>query len=760
MLALAWLFVVGSLIILLAKQWVLQSPLETNILKLLPKNEQNPVAEQAFEAVASNIDNTVVFVLTGALKNTLYLAAEELSESLKQSGYFSEVRGKMTADKQTLWSQHYFKYRHQQLTPKQRERLAKEPFTQTQEVIQKLYSPFSGATSQELKNDPFLLFRDYLSFLTQRTPGFTLHNGFLSLERGGETYILITATLNHSPYYLAAQKTVADISSLNKYLEKTYRVKIYNTGVLFYAEFGIRSAKTEITTIGLFSLLGIVVLFVAVFRSLSPMLLAMLSVFVGIIAALSITTLVYGKIHLFSLVFGASLIGVSIDYAFHFLTERLASGLNWDSRKGLRYIFPAITMGLVTSLIGYTGMLAAPFPGLQQLALFSSVGLIAAYITVVAWYPLLLVKPCSSRALPGAAFWQRWLSLWSKPHVKVLLPLIVAVLAAVAFIQVQYDDDIHQLQAIPAQLKKQEQFIARLSGMQPSPQMLVVSAQDDESLLAELESLESLLHQWQQDGVIRDAQNLSEYISSIQRQKSDFALISQLYQKQGPVLQQALRLTQPPEIKRPLHPLTLQEFLAKEVSVPVRFLYLGEVEGMKASVVLLNGLSDPEAVKAMAVKNPSIIYLDKAEDISELFANYRSTVLKLLLLAASIILVLLIKKYGFTHAVLILLPSLIACLAGLAVVSLLGTALNLFNLLALILIIGIGIDYTLFFAENAHSQSTLLAVTLSAVTTLLSFGLLSLSQTNAIHSFGITVLSGIFIAWLLSPLAINADKEK
>nr|WP_072599089.1 hypothetical protein [Vibrio vulnificus] len=65
----------------------------------------------------------------------------------------------------------------------------------------------------------------------------------------------------------------------------------------------------------------------------------------------------------------------------------------------------------------------------------------------------------------------------------------------------------------------------------------------------------------------------------------------------------------------------------------------------------------------------------------------------------------------------------------------------------------------MFFAEQQGSHSTLLAVTLSAITTLLSFGLLALSATHAIHSFGLTVLSGIFVAWLLAPMAIpNQEK--
>ncbi|POB71551.1 hypothetical protein CRN59_03455, partial [Vibrio vulnificus] len=96
------------------------------------------------------------------------------------------------------------------------------------------------------------------------------------------------------------------------------------------------------------------------------------------------------------------------------------------------------------------------------------------------------------------------------------------------------------------------------------------------------------------------------------------------------------------------------------------------------------------------------------------------------------------------HSLTMMLPCVIACIAGLAVSVVTGSSLNLFSLLALVLVIGIGIDYTLFFAEQQGSHSTLLAVTLSAITTLLSFGLLALSATHAIHSFGLTVLSGIF----------------
>jgi predicted exporter len=46
------------------------------------------------------------------------------------------------------------------------------------------------------------------------------------------------------------------------------------------------------------------------------------------------------------------------------------------------------------------------------------------------------------------------------------------------------------------------------------------------------------------------------------------------------------------------------------------------------------------------------------------------------------------------------------------------------------------------------------------LTTLLTLGMLVFSTTQAISSFGIVLVSGIFSAWLLSPLAMPHKKRK
>lgn len=764
-----------------------QLPIETNILALLPENRQDPIAQEAFDHVANSMSNKVIFLIGAPAsadqnkyddkeekgKPALTLAAQQFTQSLNTLGMFSEVTGPISQSAQQAWGELYFPKRHQLLTAEQQIRLRDAPAQQVQQVVQAVYNPFSGVTGTELANDPFLLFRDFLSQLTRQAGNFTLKDGFLTTKYQGKTYALITAELNDSAYSFTLQKQLPALTELEHQLASQYDVEVLHTGVIFYAAYGTDSAKSEISTIGLGSLVGIIVLLLAVYRSPLPLALALLSIGCGLLAAFVFTIALFGKVHLFSLVFGASLIGVSIDYAFHYLTDRLSAGKSWDARAGLKHIFTAITLGLITSLIGYLGMLIAPFPGLQQLSLFSAIGLSAAYGTVVCWYPILAKVPSKPRALPLRQPMTQWLTIWQHRGVRFAFPTVLVLASATGLYHAQYNDDIRQLQALPTQLKQQEDTIKTITGVSSSQQMLLVTAGDEQTLLSQLQRVSQQLDIYRKQGVLDGFQSLSQYLLPADVQAANFTVVKGLYQQQGAELSQRLQLSTPVHWEATFSPLTPDVFLASPASRHLRFLWLGQLHGTQAAIVMLNGVSQPGVLKMFATRDANLSYLDKADEVSALFGEYRIRVTELLIAATLAIGALLAWRYGFKKSLLLILPPVIAGCAGIAVTTLTGVPLNLFNLLALVLILGIGIDYTLFFAEQSHSdtsasetinadhaQSTLLAISLSAATTLLSFGLLALSDTQAIHSFGITVLIGILVAWLLAPLSMSISRPR
>ena len=88
-----------------------------------------------------------------------------------------------------------------------------------------------------------------------------------------------------------------------------------------------------------------------------------------------------------------------------------------------------------------------------------------------------------------------------------------------------------------------------------------------------------------------------------------------------------------------------------------------------------------------------------------------------------------------------------------SIFGLIGIDFNFFAIAGVILTLGIGIDYSLFFRESGnHANTTALAIALSAATTILSFGTLSLSQFQPVCVFGLSIFIGTLTCFLLSPL--------
>jgi predicted exporter len=173
--------------------------------------------------------------------------------------------------------------------------------------------------------------------------------------------------------------------------------------------------------------------------------------------------------------------------------------------------------------------------------------------------------------------------------------------------------------------------------------------------------------------------------------------------------------------------------------------------------VPINRLRHAERLQELLVGFPGVRYADQAADFTRILKHYRQRAIWLVGLAYGVILLLLIWRYGARGCIVILPPCLAAVIA-LGFLGLLGYAINLMHCLALLLTLGMGVDYTIFLLESTPSSEpkTLLALTLSALTTELSFGLLSISSQAMLKAIGLTTLVGILCAWLLAPLVTGS----
>jgi predicted exporter len=144
-----------------------------------------------------------------------------------------------------------------------------------------------------------------------------------------------------------------------------------------------------------------------------------------------------------------------------------------------------------------------------------------------------------------------------------------------------------------------------------------------------------------------------------------------------------------------------------------------------------------------------------------LLGKYRNRAVILLCVSLFLMTPLLLWRYGRQRGFHVLLAPTLAIALTPAIRALTGEGFTFFDAMALVLVLSVGIDYAVFVAETSHERRdvTLLAVTLAAMTTLLSFGMLAWSDVRAVHAFGATMLVGVSIALLLVPLSAARDHE-
>ncbi len=765
-----WLLVVlllcSGLIITLIKGF----SINTNILDLLPKSAYSPVVQKASTQFANTMGRQVVFLISNPQKQVAEKASHYFYTHLTTSHLFSSLTYKIAKNEQQAWVTFYFPHRLALLSASVKEALLHNNIKQIEDIaLFKLYSPVGISTSGLLETDPYYLFQDYISTMPKPASNLMLSNQQMMTHANNRWYVMIRGQLKDNSFSLTNQTKISQ--RLNHSIERTLHhfkhTQFLKTGMIFYATAGAASAQQDISTIGIGSIIGIIALILLTFRSLTPLCYTLLSCAVGFLAAFVMTALLFGHVYLFTIIFGASLIGICVDYAFFYYADRLQGGSAWIPAIGLKHIFPGISLALLNVVLAYIVIAFTPFPGLKQLAVFSVSGLLMAFATVVCVFPYLL-KPAKQFATPPLMrLTSAYLSYWKTPSLKkiMLLFTLLALFSISGIAMLRANDNIRILEIMPKPLQHDEQQIKSIIGSHIGTDFIIVRGDTPQHTLEHDNQLTQALST-KFPSIKHPFIAISTYLPTIKDQYQNYHLIkSKLLNKnlitylekigveRNKALQSQHTLDQ-------IHftPLTLTDWVQSPVSQSLRYLWLGQVDTDYVSIILLSNQIKGPALKSIVSRFGFATYINKADDISYIFKTYRIRISWLLLVAYAMLFCILVWRYSLRNAIFYIVPPLAALAISLGVLGWFHIPLTLFNVLALILVLGIGIDYILFFAETrTNYYSTMLAVSLSAITMALSFGLLALSHTPVIHYFGITVLVGIISAYLLSPLAIRVS---
>ncbi len=755
--------------LLLVQQITRGLVLETDLQALFPRDSDSHLINRANDRLMEEFGDQLLLAVSADEREQALHAASILQQAIVDSGFMQlqqDEQFQSVAEQQSLLQAHRFML----LTEKQQALLENNNEQALLQRAQAALFGFSASAVLSPAQDPMALFGDYVQRLQPYVPGEIVDDRLL-INADGKVLVIISAALQGDAFNLSIHEQLeawlVNLRTTFAADAQAAGVTLLTSGAVFHAAQASADAQREVTIISVGSTLGILLLFLVSFRRIKPMLFSFASVVYGSAVALAINHWLFGELHLMTLVFGASLLGVAIDYALHYLCKQqhlslLPQGLQRESV--LHHLLPALTLGLLTSLLGYSCLLQAELPGLRQIAGFSLIGLAASWLFVVSIFPLVFRAPLP-QPLPvvqRVANWP-WKGLPSlrKTHAWYL-GAVAAVVLMLLLSQLRFSNDLRVLyQPSPALLQSERILQQNLQGFAPNQYFLLRAATPEALLQKEEQFLHAQLDTLLTDGALRGYAAVSRTVPSRARQQRAYQLQGSLYSEQGLAgtfmqragfgeaavaeLQQAYRSAADQW-------LDVSAWLA--VARPdQRLLWLGEVDGTYASLIALRGISDVQALAAAAQQVEGVMWVDRVADMSRILKHLQHSAMALLGLAYLAVVGLMWLRFRRVQAILLVLVPFTATAITMALLTGMGVAINLFHIFGCYLILGLGMDYSIFSYQSGRNDSSCRrAILLSALTSGLSFGLLALSSTPMVSAFGMTLLLGSLCNLLLAPL--------
>ncbi|MGM9483026.1 MMPL family transporter [Roseateles sp. NT4] len=730
--------------------WSGRVRINTDVLAMLPKDERRPEVEQAFAALAKAGEGRVIVMLRAPKSSEA--AMDRFITKLQAEAPGLKVRHHVSDAQQADWLKFFAPQRGSLLTDAQRRSLQNDSSEAlAQQALTSLMQPMGLPRVGRWIDDPFNTLGAWLAERAQASKVRAL-DGRLKLADDKGDWMLGLIDSGASAFALSDNERIANALAAAR--AAVPEAQVLAAGVPLHAHAAATQAQREMHLIGVGSLVGVFALSWFAFARIRPRLLVLLSVGSGLLVAVAATLAVFGELHLITLVFGASLVGVAENYASSHYSSRIAQPP--AQRFALmREQLPTMALALSTTLAGYALLATTPFPGLQQVALFSAAGLTAAFITTCLWFPHLDAGAVPERPLTRALgrAWQRWPQLsW---RTGLIGALVIAVLLATAAWRGRANDDIRLLQNTPPALLQEQIDIGRRLDL-PSPAQFYLLSAGSEAVLLERE--EALKAKLANTPGVAGWQAVSDWVPSPARQASDAALVQRRWAEVSLLVAEQLGQPLPQREATTAPALTVEAWHAAPVSETARHQWLGrDAGGNWHSVLMLRGVSRESLPQLAALADGTTVrWVDKVADVSELLARQRIRMLGVLAIAIGAVAALLAWRLGaaWWRA---LVPTLIAGSLSLAATALLGQPWQLFHVLALLLLLGVGVDYGIFLLAQPHRNDLrgFVSITLAAASTWLSFGLLALSGTPALRAFGLTLGLGIALAWLLTPFFIT-----
>ena len=744
---------------------VLTTPVAADLA--LFASRADPVAELLLEQLRSGPTTRLILLgLAGDTESERAAVSQRLVERLRDNREFARVANGADALPEAEL-QALFAYRYR-LSPT----VAPERFTVDglrsglQQRLVELQSPLAVFQKRWLAGDPT---GELLTLLKQwqgglREPAKRLGVWFAP---DGERALLLVETRT-SGYDLAAQRhAVTTIRAAFATASAGTGVRLEMSGPGVLATLAADTIRAQAEFLSTLALAAVMLILLLVYRSARTVWLGALPMLSALLAGAAAVDLLFGKMYLITLAFSMTLLGETLDYPTYLFSHRRAAETVTDT---VRQLWPTLRLCVATTMLGCLAMLDPDFAGLSQLGVFTVAG-IAAAVATTRWLLPALLPPHWAPPQPTAI--GPWADAALRPRPRLALALggcgLLALLLLIARDPALWENDLAALSPVPRELLRLDQDLRTALGAPEVGHLIAVTAPDAETALRHSEAIAADLEDRKRAGLLAGYDGAMRYLPSAQTQQQRLASLPDPATLSANLNAALEGLPFKPGLFAPF----LDAVAAARTAPPLRPEDLrGTLLGTRVNALLFPGergwtallpLSGVQDARALATGLPQhqasrAYYLDLRAETNRLVADFRdATLVRIAWGAALIVAVVWLGLRSWRRVVAALLPVGLALVFTVAALLALGERLSLFHLVALLLVLGVGVDYGLFFsrpgADPDSRRRTLHALLVCCGSALTVFGMLSLSALPALRAIGLTVSLGVAASFVAALIA-------
>ena len=718
--------------------------------------EKNPVKDQLAIDIGS----------ASADKSLLFPAADKVEAVLGESGLFSQVGNQsMQAGLTDLADQvvgHLpLLFSAEELQHQVAPRLAIDQIRQALVQIQQDLFQMDGiGQAATMAADPLGLREVVLARLVSLNPapGATIQRGRIFSADGHHLLILATP-MGSATDTAIARRLSRCFSDLQQQLQNDFGgdITLTPTGAYRAALDNETIIKGDVHRAILWATIGIGVLLLAAFARPLVGLMALLPALAGTVTALFVFSLIHRSISVMVLGFGGAIISITVDHGIAYLLF-----VEDGSGKASREIRAVGLLAVITS-IGAFGVLAfSGFAVFEQLGLFTALGIGFAFLFVHTVFPTLLREGMHCQPGPRRQF-SRLVDCLSSAGKPGLVLALVAALVLAACIRPHFNTELTAMNSVSQSTRAADQLMTTVWGDIFTSVYLMTEADDLPGLQAKNDRLLELIDTEVHAGAIMrpvipslffpgpdlSAQNLDAWKAfwTDARIRAVKTALNQEGQALGfavGAFDDFVNLLAPPSMEpAPIRPAVQ----------PLLGIAKDKTDGIWRQMTRITRDHQFESQRFYNRIAPLSTVFDPS-----LFSRHMGDLLfgtfmrMLLIIGISLVVLLTIFFVDGRLLITALLPLAFAFICTLGTLGILGRPLDIPALMLAVIILGMGVDYTLLMVRGYqryqrfdHPSFAVVrtAVVMAAASTLVGFAVLLTADHNLLKSAGLISFLGI-----------------